>query len=253
MGSGTKVEELTGEARRKIVEQLPEFLLKQRWFGAKARKIRSALVLDVVAMGAAALLVIGVEYEEGMAERYAVPVKREGAADGCGLQDAMGDGEFLATLLECVKGEREFRGERGSLRGVQTKRFREFDSASMGEARLIQGEQSNSSVIYGDKLILKFIRRMEEGENPDLEIGRFLSERTKYPHIAKVAGYLEYRSNDGGCVTQGILQEFVANEGDAWGHTQQILGEAYRRGDDVLDRHLLDEMGLLGRRTAEVQ
>lgn len=250
MKSGLKREGLSGEARQRMAERLPEFLQGQRWFGGKARGVKSAAIEDVIAVGEVVVLVARVKYADGAQEKYAVPL----VIDGERLGDAMGEGAFLSALLDGVKNEKTFRGERGSLRGRRTQRFEELYDERVSQAvpRLLSGEQSNSSVIYGDKLILKFIRRLEEGENPDLEIGRFLSERTKYPHIAKVAGHLEYEAGENGCVTQGILQEFVPNEGDAWRHVQKILGESYARDGRVNNARLLQETGLLGRRTAEL-
>ena len=250
MQRGLKREAMSPETRRRIAEGLPEFLQRQRWFGGKARGLRSVEVEDVIGVGGVTVLVAGVKYADGAEERYALPVIGAGEA----FRDAMGEREFLSALLDSVKNEDVFRGERGSLRGCRTKNFGElWDANGEGaEPRVISGEQSNSSVVYGEKLILKFIRRMEEGENPDLEIGRFLSEQTSYQRIAKVAGYLEYDSGEGGCVTQGIVQEFVANEGDAWRHVQKILAECYARERRVNDSQLLEQIALLGKRTAEL-
>jgi maltose alpha-D-glucosyltransferase/alpha-amylase len=136
--------------------------------------------------------------------------------------------------------------------------------------RLLSGEQSNSSVIYGDRMILKFFRRIEEGGNPDLEIGTFLTEKTGFRHIARIAGSLEYEMPQGQRTTQAIMQEFVANRGDAWRYTQEILRAFYERvGERLLEQgganvaeppefseeamaRLLAEMELLGQRTAEL-
>jgi maltose alpha-D-glucosyltransferase / alpha-amylase len=262
---GLSAEVMSAATRREIARRLPEFLQRQRWFGGKARAVRSAEIVDVVGISTeTVMLVVSVTYADGGEEKYAIPVVRplgRGVWDGevmnsgdGGFADAIGDVGFRSTLLDCVKDEKTYHGEKGSLRGFRTKAFDDLydESVRRETPRLIGGEQSNSSVIYRDKLILKFIRRMEKGENPDLEIGRFLSERTNYPHTAKVAGYLEYRSGEGGCVKQGILQEFVANQGDAWRHTQKQIGGRYRRAESGSDERLLKEMGLLGKRTAEL-
>jgi maltose alpha-D-glucosyltransferase/alpha-amylase len=101
--------------------------------------------------------------------------------------------------------------------------------------RLSRAEQSNTSVIFGDRLILKLFRKLEPGVNPDLEIGRFLTEKAAFPHTPPVVGWLEYR---GGAADQrrkaepltvGILQEYVQNEGDAWSYTLNALGRFFER------------------------
>jgi maltose alpha-D-glucosyltransferase/alpha-amylase len=84
-------------------------------------------------------------------------------------------------------------------------------------------EQSNTSVVYGDRLILKLFRRLEEGINPDLEIGRFLTEKTPLKHISQVAGALEYRRGRSKPMSLAVLQRFVTNEGDAWQYTLDSL------------------------------
>lgn len=72
------------------------------------------------------------------------------------------------------------------------------------------------SAVAGDKLVLKLLRRLEPGVNPDLEIGRFLTEQRHFPHIPPVVGAIEYRQLHREPMTIAILQEFVPNQGDAW-------------------------------------
>jgi maltose alpha-D-glucosyltransferase/alpha-amylase len=98
----------------------------------------------------------------------------------------------------------------------------------------VRGEQSNTSVVYGDRLILKLFRRVAEGTNPDMEIGRFLTERTRFAHAAGVAGGLEFRVGKAAPVTVAILQQFVPNAGDAWRHTRE---EVRRYFDRALAKH----------------
>jgi maltose alpha-D-glucosyltransferase/alpha-amylase len=90
------------------------------------------------------------------------------------------------------------------------------------EPALMRGEQSNTSVLFGDQFLLKLYRRVEVGVNPDLEIGRFLSHK-QFPHTAPLAGAIEYQRDNGETLTFGILQQFVQNEGDAWQYTLDEL------------------------------
>ncbi len=87
---------------------------------------------------------------------------------------------------------------------------------------MVQAEQSNTSVIYGDRFILKLIRRLAPGVNPDLEISRFLTEK-RFPHGPVIAGAMEYTRPREEPVTLAILQGFVPNQGDAWRFTQESL------------------------------
>ena len=72
------------------------------------------------------------------------------------------------------------------------------------EPALMRGEQSNTSVLFGDQFLLKLYRRVEVGVNPDLEIGRFLSHK-QFPHTAPLAGAIEYQRDNGETLTFGIL------------------------------------------------
>src|ERR1700720_1976890 len=279
---------MLSELRQSLPAQLPSFLVGRRWFGGKARQILGVDILDAIPIGSdgkrAIVLVIRVKYLEGAEETYSVPLitgKSKDGADsrrtlemgngsGFGFRDAFSSQDFLADLLEIIEGQREFSGDKGRLRGFRAASFSEL-SGSSGARRpkLLTGEQSNSSVIYGERLILKFFRRIEEGENPDLEIGRFLTERVGFRQVPRIAGFLEYQPHDGKSATQAILQEFVPNQGDAWRYAVKTLTAFYERVEDTGEREipapgelpsfggepmvrLLAEIGLLGKRTAEL-
>ena len=128
---------------------------------------------------------------------------------------------------------------------------------------------------------MKFFRRSAEGENPDLEIGRFLTEEKDFPHIPAVAGWIEYKGKDDREMSLGILQEFVPNVGDAWQFTLKALSSFWKEAEKYseavhpgamiqnqgpgaddrqsLPTHVLDSINpylatveLLGKRTAEL-
>jgi maltose alpha-D-glucosyltransferase/alpha-amylase len=90
-------------------------------------------------------------------------------------------------------------------------------------------EQSNTSVVYGGQFILKVFRRSDEGVNPDLEIGRFLTETAEFANVPSVVGAIEYQRKGGAAMTLGILQQFVPNVGDAWSYTLDSLSHYFER------------------------
>jgi maltose alpha-D-glucosyltransferase/alpha-amylase len=92
---------------------------------------------------------------------------------------------------------------------------------------IMRAEQSNTSINYGDLFILKLLRKVEEGVNLDLEIGRFLTEKTAFVHNPPVAGAMEYRRNRQEPTTLGILHGFVPNQGDAWKYTLDVVNHYY--------------------------
>src|ERR1019366_3662848 len=83
-------------------------------------------------------------------------------------------------------------------------------------SRIGSAEQSNTSIIYGKELILKLFRRLEPGENPDVEIGRFLTEIAHFPRIAPFLGEVSITPAGGEKTTVAMLQGLVANQGDGW-------------------------------------
>jgi len=106
----------------------------------------------------------------------------------------------------------------------------------------MRAEQSNSSIVFGEELILKLFRRTEIGINPDVELGYFLTERVGFPHTPPVAGTIEYRTKKGERVAVGMLQKFVPNEGDAWRQTLDSLSQYFDRAvtrpaEELKDAH----------------
>ncbi len=245
------------EMREVLPPLLPEFLTAQRWFGGKAHRIRAAEVADIIPFGASqseALIVLArVEYETGVRESYLLPLLVWYADQQLHdddlhvlrvsfhgrelfLTDALRNEDFLLTLHGAIEAQASFRGLNGDLRARQSRAYRDLCPAyaGMSKPKLMGVEQSNSSIVYGNRLVLKVYRHVEPGMNPDLEIGRFLSERVHFPHVPAVAGWLEYAEDDGRETTIGILQEFVSNQGDAWRFTLNSLSEFWLRANERL-------------------
>src|SRR5207237_8165765 len=93
---------------------------------------------------------------------------------------------FNALLLEAIAHRRRFRGRRGDLVALPTHHLTRLRSSDNRlDPRLSGAEQSNNSVIFGERLILKLFRRLEPGVNPDLEVSRFRTAR-RVPNVAPV-------------------------------------------------------------------
>jgi trehalose synthase-fused probable maltokinase len=294
-------------ARIRLQERLPEFLRGQRWFGGKAQAIRAVEVMDIVPFdmptAVAYFVLVRVRYYDEPDETYFVPLIQisaeaaipQGAkvktashmelrGEHSGtifLYDATASKPFLSSLLTSIWEDRTFRAENGEVRLIHSPVLERLAPSSDGGLmpKLMRAEQSNSSVVYGDRLVLKVFRRVEQGINPDLEIGWFLTENTAYRNVPLMAGYMEYRGDDGTRMILGILQSFVANQGDAWEFTLQevqrylkgipatevshvpelpgrsVLALAERSIPDEWQQFFgtyLDSAQLLGRRTAEL-
>ena len=248
------------EGKARLERILPDYLKMRRWFGGKARRIKSSVVRDVVPLPGvtppAAILLVQVEYVEGDPETYTVPLafssgkrseqvqkefahavvalltisRSNGDVEGV-IYDAFIEDDVCDFLLQAVGHRRRFKGSFGEVVASPTRAFRRLrgPEAEHLPPSLIKAEQSNTSVFYGDRLILKLIRKIDEGLNPDLEIGTFLTDKARFPHIPPVAGALEYRRNHEEPMTLGILQGFVPNQGDAWKYTRDALSRFYER------------------------
>ena len=92
------------------------------------------------------------------------------------------------------------------------------------------GEQSNTSIVFGNHVVIKMFRRAQEGTNPDLEIGQYLTEQAHFPHTAPLYGAIQYSLGKGEPRTIGIANGYVLNEGDAWHYTLDALGLYYEVG-----------------------
>ena len=87
----------------------------------------------------------------------------------------------------------------------------------------MKAEQSNTSVAYGDRFVLKLLRWVEDDINPEVEIGQALATKTKFTEVATLAGALTYHANSGTTATWATLSRFVPNEGDAWHYTREAV------------------------------
>ncbi len=249
------------EGGRESVERvLPEVLRSRRWFGGKDEAIESARIADVVAGPVEDSLVVFVEVVQASGTHtYVLPLRyaegalvetvrhehpgapmlelegEDGAVAGIAW-DALEDAGFCAGLLDTVERRRKLRGRQSELVGSRTRAFARLRGPVEEPlpASLMRAEQSNSSVRYDRRLILKLFRRLGEGVNPDLEIGRFLTERARFAHAPQVAGALEYRAEGRPPATFAILHEQIENEGDAWRYT---LDEIERAFEEALARH----------------
>jgi maltose alpha-D-glucosyltransferase/alpha-amylase len=244
-----RIADLAAPAHRdRFVEALHAWAGQRRWFRSKARRVRAADLSDVVPLDLdgleLALFVLDVRYTEGEPEEYVVPLARLGALEAAALGDTagtvvarLGDGGDVLVdamripavterLLAAVGARRRWRGESGALAAQPTPAYRSLrgDPAVRLVASPSRAEQSNTSILLGNRLIFKLYRRMEPGINPDLEVGRFLTERG-FPHVPAVAGSLELRPVGREPASIAMVQAFRPNEGDAWSYTLDALGD----------------------------
>ncbi len=163
----------------------------------------------------------------------------------------------------------------GTLAGCRSSAFAAVRGSEPMPARVSSAEQSNTNILYDRAMIMKLFRRIEPGQNPDVEIGRFLTEVAHFPRIATFLGEITTRGTDE-TTTTAMLQELIANEGDGWQWTLDELARFYEEvstcpppasvgeaatllddgfiPDEIKERagFYLEAAALLGRRTAEL-
>jgi maltokinase len=232
-------------------QDLTGFMLEQRWFGAKSREVAHVNVHDVTVAReeepALALALVEIRFHPGTHEIYHVPVgvrsARSGWTDGRiaergrqVLYDATADPELAAELAALMREQRTLEAPEGA-----TIEFRSVAEAEElehpREIRPMGVEQSNTSLVFDDALVLKLYRRLEPGINPELELLRFLTEHG-FPNIPTLEGWAQYLGKPMDA-TLATLQHFVASEGDGWkialdslsGDREAFLGRLRRLGE----------------------
>ena len=283
----------SGEPRRWLEEEiLPGYITACRWFGGKARgpqtfEIAALLRLPQTAE-AARLALVRVGYADGTSGLYQVPLAfaigasaRESLAAIPGaviaefpesiLYDALHDPAFRLAYLALIAGSATIRQGEHELIGVCGKSLDDlFGQPSAPASRVLSVEQSNSSVVYGDRLFLKLFRQLEEGVNPDAEILRFLTERRGFAHVPAFGGTLEFREAGHAPRLLALGTSVVGNQGDAWAFTLGALNDYFERvrrrmrakdaAEAIGDAELREAIGepflaraaQLGRRTGEL-
>jgi trehalose synthase-fused probable maltokinase len=212
---------------------LTDWLLERRWFGSKARDVSQLNVLDVVPIHdgppALAAALVEARFPGGTHDVYQLLLGMNGAGfddaivakvAGVTVYDAFADPRACDLLGGLLRDGAEVHGEHARiefhwLEGVQPPR-------PGAKVRSMGAEQSNTSIVFDDALVLKAFRRVEAGDNPELEMLRFLSDKG-YPNIAPLGGWYQYEGElmD---ATFGVVQRFVPNARDGWDLALDELG-----------------------------
>jgi maltose alpha-D-glucosyltransferase/alpha-amylase len=248
---------LEGRQRTRLEDDvLPAYLRTVRWFGGKARNLQRVKISEVIPMDredrAARVLFLETSYTEGVADTYLLPlsfatgdrsvqiaaelphaaIARLGVDELSGvLYDAVHDEWFRQSLLTMMATKRRFHGRAGELVAFSGRRFRNLTAGKGGalSSQVMKAEQSNTSILYENTLILKLYRRLDEGLNPDPEIVRFLTERAGFDGTPVFGGSIEYLRRGSEPLVVGHLQAYIPNEGDAWTYTLDAVHQYFER------------------------
>ena len=195
-------------------QALIEYVVRQRWYGSKSRSVLHAQLLDSVVLRTTepqfALALVELSYETGAHDTYQLLYGLVGddlELEGLDLPQA------ARELVSAMRSGLTLHGAEGIVEFRPIEGFTGL-GRELREARSIVAEQSNTSIVFDDELILKAFRRLEAGINPELEMLRFLTEHG-FPNIAALGGWYQYAGAPISA-TLGILQEFVSGGVDGW-------------------------------------
>ena len=212
-GPGSEPARLSSRDPRTISsERLLAFLASRRWFGAKGREPDAAQVVDAVPVGDVGWIArVDVALRDGV-ERYQVTLAAgELGSERTELREALDDEGFRRALADVIA-----RG--GALQGGGARWTVDCTSATPHELPVpvrARGEQSNTSLIFGDRAIMKLYRRLERGEHPDAEIARFLTTRAQFPYTPELLATAWFESS-GEREVAAMLQRYLPGSRDAW-------------------------------------
>jgi maltokinase len=249
--------QITAEEIRRALdeEELRDWVQQQRWYASKSRHVAGIAIVESITLREdppLLLALVQTRFATGTHELYQLPLalrsedevpRGESIAhtDGWTVYDALAEPMQAIELLKRIESTDEITTADGQFS------FHQFDGveprlSAATAVRLMGVEQSNSSVVFDDSVVLKVFRKLEPGVNPELEVLRFLTWRG-FPNIAPLHGWYDY-DGQAFASTLGVAQSFLP---DAIGGWELALDELWSAPEMFLER-----LGSLGTVTAEL-
>lgn len=229
---------------------LVAYLQSQRWFAGKARTIASAHIAEHAEIESIEqpgkifqLAMAEVRYVEvHEPERYLIAMARDASGK---IVEALSDDAFVRGLLNLIRERKQLPIGSTKITGEVLPESEQL-LTRVGKApkiRRLGVEQSNTSIVFDDQLIMKLVRKIEPGVNPEYEVGSFLRQ-IRFAHSPPLLGALQLEGPTG--TTLAVVHQYLPALGDGWDYTQRAL----RAG--TLPANFLEEVRLLGQRIAEM-
>jgi maltose alpha-D-glucosyltransferase/alpha-amylase len=259
---------------------LPTYLPLQRWYADKNAGTGAVNVLDTAALSPAedvqpyltlvdvpstghayfvpTAIASGLPHTSALAGATMARARR-GARDGF-IYDGFAIDVFVRAVLDDLRAERRRQTVRGgAFVAHATPALLALELDAEPPIRRLNVEQSNTSVVIDERVMLKGYRRANRGPQPELDVARFL-DAVGYRNTPALYGYVDYEPAEGETISVAIAQQFVSSQGDAWAATlaylERFLDRRNTMDEDAPD---LDEHGIfltrartLGVRTAEL-
>ncbi len=224
-----------------LSDVLEDYIIKQRWYGGKASKLKYIELAEYfriqqheeVYYG----LILEVNFVEAFYQHYFLPiafVSDESFANDDRILPISIKGQegFIidAINLEAFRKvvfERILTAVPNDRTRVQYQKSLLFDNCSYESSRFMGLEQSNTSIVYNEKYVLKFFRRIYADRNPDYEMSRFLSEKKDFKNTPAYLGSVQIKDQENTNITIALMQEMVTNDGDAWDYMLKELHKVF--------------------------
>lgn len=220
---------------------LEEYVLKQRWYGGKASKLKYIELQEYFKIQQKGEVYYGllleVNFEEAFYQHYFLPIAFVTDASYAGQDKILPlklneeEGHIIDALnLESFRKlvfERIATAQPNDTTRVRYHKSINFKDSVYDSSRFMGLEQSNTSIIINDRSVIKFFRRIYADTNPDFEMSQFLSERKEYKNTPAYQGSISIMDTDNVNVTIALMQELVPNEGDAWDFMLKELNKIF--------------------------
>ena len=224
-----------------LSDVLEDYIIKQRWYGGKASKLKYIELAEYfriqqneeVYYG----LILEVNFVEAFYQHYFLPIAfvsdENFAQDDRILPISIQNQEgFIidAINLEAFRKvvfERILTAVPNDTTRVQYNKSLLFHDVVYESSRFMGLEQSNTSIVYNEKFVLKFFRRIYADRNPDYEMSRFLSEKKEFKNTPAYLGSIQIKDHENVNITIGLMQEMVENDGDAWDYMLSELHKVF--------------------------
>lgn len=208
---------------------LENYIINKRWYGGKASTLKYIEVVDSFKITSKNNTYFGVllevNFKEAFYQHYFMPLsfmseeeldthtiiapikmkEQEGF-----LVDALHQEDFRKLLFDKILSS----GDKSDIK-VKFHKGIKLEDKEYKSSKFMGVEQSNTSIIYNNTLVLKIFRRIYISTNPDYEISRFLTERMNFKSSPAYTGSISVVLTEGN-ITLGLMQELVPNQGDAW-------------------------------------
>jgi maltose alpha-D-glucosyltransferase/alpha-amylase len=177
------------------------------------------------------------------------------------LLDAAADASFIGFILDQLRRPQVLEWEGRRIEFRSTGELADDVAAALDDIRAVDTEQSNSTALVGNRYVVKLFRRIEPGINPEIELGRYLTETVQFPNTPALLGTAELEEN-GSRAAVAVVHRFLENQGDAWTVTnayldrfveEQRLLTAEAAGHSDEQAAYLHRVEHVGQRVAELQ